>query len=53
MNELFIVICLLIYLLTLATSYDWLVNGSAQALVEKFMQEEHSFDQYTQVSLLI
>lgn len=30
-------------------SYDWLVNGTAQARVEKFMEEEHSFDEYTQV----
>nr|XP_046251760.1 dynein axonemal heavy chain 12 isoform X2 [Scatophagus argus] len=28
-------------------SYDWLVNGAAQARVEKFMEEEHSFDEYT------
>ncbi|KAF4078180.1 hypothetical protein AMELA_G00196410 [Ameiurus melas] len=29
-------------------NYDWLVNGSAQNLVEKFMKEEHCFDQYTE-----
>uniref|UniRef100_A0A3B4Z7I9 Dynein axonemal heavy chain 12 n=1 Tax=Stegastes partitus TaxID=144197 RepID=A0A3B4Z7I9_9TELE len=28
-------------------SYDWLVNGTAQGQVEKFMEEEHSFDEYT------
>uniref|UniRef100_A0A8C2FZU5 Dynein axonemal heavy chain 12 n=1 Tax=Cyprinus carpio TaxID=7962 RepID=A0A8C2FZU5_CYPCA len=28
-------------------SYDWLVNGTAQAQVEKLMEEEHSFDEYT------
>uniref|UniRef100_A0AAX7UY72 Dynein axonemal heavy chain 12 n=1 Tax=Astatotilapia calliptera TaxID=8154 RepID=A0AAX7UY72_ASTCA len=28
-------------------SYDWLVNGTAQAKVETFMEEEHSFDEYT------
>ncbi|KAI9530578.1 hypothetical protein NQZ68_000068 [Dissostichus eleginoides] len=28
-------------------NYDWLVNGTAQARVERFMQEEHSFDEYT------
>ncbi|KAK5863728.1 hypothetical protein PBY51_000737 [Eleginops maclovinus] len=27
--------------------YDWLVNGTAQARVEQFMEEEHSFDEYT------
>ncbi|XP_017568229.2 dynein heavy chain 12, axonemal isoform X1 [Pygocentrus nattereri] len=31
-----------------SNNYDWLVNGTAQAEVEKFMQEEHSFDRYTQ-----
>uniref|UniRef100_A0A3Q0SWQ6 Dynein heavy chain linker domain-containing protein n=1 Tax=Amphilophus citrinellus TaxID=61819 RepID=A0A3Q0SWQ6_AMPCI len=28
-------------------SYDWLVNGTAQVQVETFMEEEHSFDEYT------
>ncbi|XP_043080221.1 dynein axonemal heavy chain 12 [Puntigrus tetrazona] len=28
-------------------SYDWLVNGTAQAQVETLMEEEHSFDEYT------
>ncbi|ROL53285.1 Dynein heavy chain 7, axonemal [Anabarilius grahami] len=28
-------------------SYDWLVNGTAQSQVEKLMEEEHSFDEYT------
>ncbi|KAM8863638.1 dynein axonemal heavy chain 12 [Spinachia spinachia] len=27
--------------------YDWLVNGTAQARVEKFLEEEHSFEEYT------
>uniref|UniRef100_A0A4W4EIL8 Dynein heavy chain linker domain-containing protein n=1 Tax=Electrophorus electricus TaxID=8005 RepID=A0A4W4EIL8_ELEEL len=27
-------------------NYDWLVNGTAQARVKKFLEEEHSFDQY-------
>uniref|UniRef100_A0A673A977 Dynein axonemal heavy chain 12 n=1 Tax=Sphaeramia orbicularis TaxID=375764 RepID=A0A673A977_9TELE len=26
--------------------YDWLVNGTAQTRVEKFMEEEHSFTEY-------
>uniref|UniRef100_A0A8C1QLQ3 Dynein axonemal heavy chain 12 n=1 Tax=Cyprinus carpio TaxID=7962 RepID=A0A8C1QLQ3_CYPCA len=30
-------------------SYDWLVNGTAQTQVEKLMEEEHSFDEYTKV----
>ncbi|XP_049921653.1 dynein axonemal heavy chain 12 [Epinephelus moara] len=29
------------------SNYDWLVNGTAQARVEKFIEEEHSFDEYT------
>ncbi|KAG1961895.1 dynein heavy chain 12, axonemal [Pimephales promelas] len=28
-------------------SYDWLVNGTAQSQVEKLIEEEHSFDEYT------
>ncbi|XP_062316503.1 dynein axonemal heavy chain 12 [Osmerus eperlanus] len=28
-------------------NYDWLVNGAAQAQVEEFMKENHSFDEYT------
>ncbi|XP_060913896.1 dynein axonemal heavy chain 12 [Labrus mixtus] len=28
-------------------NYDWLVNGTAKARVEKFMKEEHSFEEYT------
>ncbi|XP_041655296.1 dynein heavy chain 12, axonemal [Cheilinus undulatus] len=28
-------------------NYDWLVNGTAKARVEKFMREEHSFEEYT------
>lgn len=31
-------------------SYAWLVNGTAQVQVEKFMEEEHSFDEYTKVT---
>ncbi|XP_063065421.1 dynein axonemal heavy chain 12 [Engraulis encrasicolus] len=27
-------------------SYDWLVNGTAQAEVDQFMMEEHTFDEY-------
>ncbi|XP_021325607.1 dynein axonemal heavy chain 12 isoform X2 [Danio rerio] len=27
--------------------YDWLVNGTAQAQVDKLMEEEHSFDEHT------
>lgn len=30
--------------------YDWLVNGTAQAQVEDFMKENHSFDEYTKVT---
>ncbi|KAF7693120.1 hypothetical protein HF521_008436 [Silurus meridionalis] len=29
-------------------NYDWLINGSAQDQVEKFMEEQHSFEQYTE-----
>ncbi|XP_056131285.1 dynein axonemal heavy chain 12 [Lampris incognitus] len=29
-------------------NYNWLVNGTAQAQVEKFLKEEHSFDEYTE-----
>ncbi|CAJ1084997.1 dynein heavy chain 12%2C axonemal [Xyrichtys novacula] len=29
--------------------YDWLVNGTAKARVEKFMKEEHSFEEYTEL----
>ncbi|XP_029012096.1 dynein axonemal heavy chain 12 [Betta splendens] len=28
-------------------TYDWLVNGTAQARVEMFIEGEHSFDEYT------
>uniref|UniRef100_A0A3Q4BIM9 Dynein axonemal heavy chain 12 n=1 Tax=Mola mola TaxID=94237 RepID=A0A3Q4BIM9_MOLML len=28
-------------------NYAWLVNGTAQARVDKFMSEEHSFQEYT------
>ncbi|KAF7662821.1 hypothetical protein LDENG_00225550 [Lucifuga dentata] len=30
-------------------NYDWLVNGTAQARVEKFLEEEHSFVEYTEL----
>uniref|UniRef100_A0A3Q1B603 Dynein axonemal heavy chain 12 n=1 Tax=Amphiprion ocellaris TaxID=80972 RepID=A0A3Q1B603_AMPOC len=33
-------------------SYDWLANGTAQAQVKKFMEEEHSFDEYTKFRAL-
>ncbi|XP_076022383.1 dynein axonemal heavy chain 12 [Genypterus blacodes] len=29
-------------------SYGWLVNGTAQSQVEKFLEEDHSFDEYTE-----
>ncbi|KAI7794029.1 dynein axonemal heavy chain 12 [Triplophysa rosa] len=28
-------------------TYDWLVNGTAQAQVQALMEEEHSFEEYT------
>ncbi|XP_040909250.1 dynein heavy chain 12, axonemal [Toxotes jaculatrix] len=31
---------------TYVDNYDWLVNGTAKARVEMFMEEEHSFDEY-------
>ncbi len=37
----------------LVDSYDWLVNGMAQAQVETLMEEEHSFDEYIEVSLCL
>ncbi|XP_072136530.1 dynein axonemal heavy chain 12 isoform X2 [Mobula birostris] len=27
-------------------SYDWLINGTAKESIQKFMEEEHSFDDY-------
>uniref|UniRef100_A0A674AUS2 Dynein axonemal heavy chain 12 n=1 Tax=Salmo trutta TaxID=8032 RepID=A0A674AUS2_SALTR len=30
-------------------NYDWLVNGTAQGIVDRFVEEEHSFDEYTEV----
>jgi len=30
-------------------NYDWLLTGTAQARVEKLLEEEHSFDEYTEV----
>eukprot|EP00063_Salmo_salar_P015399 XP_013990234.1 PREDICTED: dynein heavy chain 12, axonemal isoform X3 [Salmo salar] len=29
-------------------NYDWLVNGTAQGIVDRFVAEEHSFDEYTE-----
>ncbi|XP_029912440.1 dynein heavy chain 12, axonemal [Myripristis murdjan] len=29
-------------------NYEWLINGTAQAQVEKFMEEDHSFQEYTE-----
>ncbi|CDQ84031.1 unnamed protein product [Oncorhynchus mykiss] len=29
-------------------NYDWLVNGTAQGIVDRFVEEEHSFDDYTE-----
>ncbi|XP_029579694.1 dynein heavy chain 12, axonemal isoform X2 [Salmo trutta] len=29
-------------------NYDWLVNGTAQGIVDRFVEEEHSFDEYTE-----
>ncbi|KAM9856226.1 dynein axonemal heavy chain 12 [Aulostomus maculatus] len=29
-------------------NYDWLINGAAQAQVQKFMEENHSFDEYAE-----
>ncbi|XP_038668758.1 dynein heavy chain 12, axonemal [Scyliorhinus canicula] len=28
--------------------YDWLINGTANERIQKFMEEEHSFDEYTE-----
>lgn len=30
-------------------NYAWLVDGTAQARVDKFMSEDHSFQEYTKV----
>lgn len=38
-------------LFSVVDNYNWLVNGSAQNLIDSFMKEEHSFDQYTEVNL--
>ncbi|XP_065142098.1 dynein axonemal heavy chain 12-like [Paramisgurnus dabryanus] len=35
------------HLQSYVNSYDWLVNGTAQAQVEMLMKEEHSFEEYT------
>ncbi|XP_038127258.1 dynein heavy chain 12, axonemal [Cyprinodon tularosa] len=32
---------------TYVKNYDWLVNGTAQTQVDTFLNEEHSFDEYT------
>ncbi|XP_034028529.1 dynein heavy chain 12, axonemal [Thalassophryne amazonica] len=29
-------------------TYNWIANGTAQAQVDKFMEEDHSFDEYTE-----
>lgn len=49
--ERFMMTC--VFISSVVDNYDWLVNGSAQNLVEKFMEEEHSFHQYTEVELNI
>lgn len=30
--------------------YSWLVDGTAQAQLELFINEEHSFEEYTEVT---
>lgn len=30
--------------------YSWLVDGTAQGRVEQFIDEEHSFEEYTKVT---
>lgn len=30
--------------------YSWLVDGTAQAQVDKFIDEEHSFEEYNKVT---
>ncbi|KAM4737020.1 LOW QUALITY PROTEIN: dynein axonemal heavy chain 12-like [Anableps anableps] len=35
------------YLKTYVKNYDWLVNGTAQTQVNTFLEEEHTFDEYT------
>lgn len=32
-------------------NYDWLVNGTAQTQLDTFLNEEHSFDEYTKVKI--
>ncbi|GCC21888.1 hypothetical protein chiPu_0000270 [Chiloscyllium punctatum] len=29
-------------------NYDWLINGTANERIQEFMEEEHSFDEYTE-----
>ncbi|XP_069795725.1 dynein axonemal heavy chain 12 isoform X2 [Narcine bancroftii] len=29
-------------------NYDWLINGTAKGRIQKFIEEEHSFDEYTE-----
>uniref|UniRef100_A0A3Q2D0D5 Uncharacterized protein n=1 Tax=Cyprinodon variegatus TaxID=28743 RepID=A0A3Q2D0D5_CYPVA len=36
---------------TYVKNYDWLVNGTAQTQVDTFLNEEHSFDEYTKVKI--
>uniref|UniRef100_A0A8C5ATC2 Dynein, axonemal, heavy chain 12 n=1 Tax=Gadus morhua TaxID=8049 RepID=A0A8C5ATC2_GADMO len=31
------------------TNYDWLVNGAAQTKVESYLEEEHTFNEYTEL----
>lgn len=33
-------------------SYDWLVNGTAQTQVDTFLEEEHTFEEFTEVKNL-
>lgn len=33
--------------------YGWLVDGTAQARIERFEAEQHSFGEYTTVSLFL
>jgi len=33
-------------------NYDWLVNGTAQVQVDTFIEEDHSFDEYTKVRIM-
>ncbi|XP_015203470.2 dynein axonemal heavy chain 12 isoform X1 [Lepisosteus oculatus] len=37
------------HFLSYVESYDWLVNGTAETRVQSFMDEEHTFDEYTEM----